>query len=543
MARETIERVRGDGELEEELEMLLDEIPHAMSHNLHHHHHHRHRMGVGDDERDCVFFTKQTHYGNGNGNGNGHDYGNGVCYDDGFKSPMSGFSLQSEDSSSSLFSMSPPFEDLKSSVASRSSYYPNNHHHHHNNRYFNSMIPDSTVKFNETERLVHELGLCSNFSKMCIADNPHQNANFRPFRDSVNYIPGGGGGGGDCDNFGRRFSDSAGFQSPVTRTRSSVPRAAEINSALSGLTQDDKMAYLFGSLQSSPRLHERDMLAQLNGFSAGSMDSPGGGRQLMSNYFGSESVVPKIAGSLGQNPTVDAASHYVQKHGINLLEERGVSRLPNNSFCPNFKPCMSVHELLQYGLSQPNARVVPLLNSGIPRGNLDAITSEGSFIIQGESLNYVVSRDSDRSRCQRAVRESGFAKQLQPSEVDIRHQIVGYENPRSPGKGCTFPMLPKYNSLAEARGSLYLMAKDQHGCRFLQRMFDEGTPEDVQVIFSEIIEHVVELMMNPFGNYLMQKLLDVCDEEQRMQIILVVTQEKGQLVRISLNTHGYLCSL
>ena len=85
---------------------------------------------------------------------------------------------------------------------------------------------------------------------------------------------------------------------------------------------------------------------------------------------------------------------------------------------------------------------------------------------------------------------------------------------------------------------IYLIAKDQHGCRFLQRIFDEGTPEDVQVIFNEIIDHVAELMMNPFGNYLMQKLLDVCDEKQRMQIILMVTEEPGQLVRISLNIHG-----
>jgi len=535
MARETIEKVRGDGELEDELEMLLDEIPHATSHNRHHLRHlchsNRHRHGVDVDHPDCVFATKHTHYGNR------HGYANSVYYDDGFKSPMSGFSLQSDDSSSSLFSMSPPpLEDLKSSLASRSSYYPNSHH---DNLYRNSVIPDCTVKLNETERLVHELGLCSNFSKMCIADNTHQNPNFIPFSDYVNNLP-NTCGGGDCDNFGRRFSDSVGFQFPVTRARSSV---AGVTSALSRLTRDDKMSNLFGSLQSCPRLHEHEMLSQLNGFSGGSMDSRRRGRPLMSNYFESESVVPKISGSLSQNPTIDAASLYAQKYGINLLEERGVSRLPNNSVCPNLKPCMSVHELLQYGLSQPNARVVPLLKSRIPRGNLDAIRSEGSFIIQGEGLNYVASRVSDHSRCQRAVLEGGFAKQLHPSELDIRHQIVGYENPRSPRNGCTFPMLPKYNSLAEARGSLYLIAKDQHGCRFLQRMFDEGTPADVQMIFSEIIDHVVELMMNPFGNYLMQKLLDVCDEEQRMQIILVVTQETGQLVRISLNTHGYLCNL
>ncbi|KAJ0231139.1 putative pumilio 7 [Hirschfeldia incana] len=93
-------------------------------------------------------------------------------------------------------------------------------------------------------------------------------------------------------------------------------------------------------------------------------------------------------------------------------------------------------------------------------------------------------------------------------------------------------------NVCDVQGYVYLMAKDQHGCRFLQRIFDEGTPVDAMVIFNEVIPHVVELMMDPFGNYLMQKLLDVCNEEQRTQIVLVATAEPGQLIRISLNAYG-----
>ncbi|TKY71456.1 putative pumilio-like 7 [Spatholobus suberectus] len=510
-----IEKVGDDVELEEELEMLLDEIPHATSHNLLRYHHHRH--GHGDD--DASFVTKQAHYGNGYGYG----YGYGMYYDDDFKSPVSGFSLQSDGSSSSLFSSSPPsLEDLKSTVPSRSSYYPNNN----TTLCFDSKIPDST-----NERLVHELGLCANFSNMCIADNRHDNPNVLPFRDFINNVH-NTRGGGDCNDFNRGFSDSVGFQSPITGTRSPISHAAEMNSALSGLTHDYKIGNLFGS-QPRAGWHEHEhngMLSQLNGFSGGSMESPRHRRQ--------GKRAPELVASLSRNPAFDA-SLYARRYGMNLSEERGMSRLPNNSLCTNFNPCTSVQELLQYGISLPNAtRAVPLSNARIPQGNLDSITSEGSFIIQGEGLNYVASRGSDHSRCQRAVRESGFAKQLQRSELDIRHPVVGYENPRSLRNGCSFPLLPKYNSLVEARGSIYLIAKDQHGCRLLQRMFNEGTLEDVQVIFSEIIDHVVELMMNPFGNYLMQKLLDVCNEEQRMQFILVVTEEPGQLVRISLNTHG-----
>ncbi|CAN7094451.1 hypothetical protein BRARA_I03366 [Brassica rapa] len=92
--------------------------------------------------------------------------------------------------------------------------------------------------------------------------------------------------------------------------------------------------------------------------------------------------------------------------------------------------------------------------------------------------------------------------------------------------------------LRDLQGYVYLMAKDQHGCRSLQRVLEDGSSIDAMVIFNEVIPHVVELMINPFGNYLMQKLLDVCNEEQRTMIILIVTQEPGLLVRIALNPHG-----
>lgn len=96
---------------------------------------------------------------------------------------------------------------------------------------------------------------------------------------------------------------------------------------------------------------------------------------------------------------------------------------------------------------------------------------------------------------------------------------------------------PQFTTLKEVEGHIYGIAKDQHGCRFLQRKFEEGIFEDVQKIFVEIIDHVVELMTDPFGNYLVQKLLEVCNEAQRMEILYKVTG-KDQLVTISLNMHG-----
>ncbi len=81
------------------------------------------------------------------------------------------------------------------------------------------------------------------------------------------------------------------------------------------------------------------------------------------------------------------------------------------------------------------------------------------------------------------------------------------------------------------------MARDQNGCRFLQRKFDEGGPTAIGMVFPEILEHLVDLMMDPFGNYLVQKLLDRCSEEQRLQV-LQRAAEQQELVNVALNTHG-----
>ncbi|TVU50219.1 hypothetical protein EJB05_01583, partial [Eragrostis curvula] len=92
-------------------------------------------------------------------------------------------------------------------------------------------------------------------------------------------------------------------------------------------------------------------------------------------------------------------------------------------------------------------------------------------------------------------------------------------------------------SLDGLRGFMYHVARDQHGCRFLQQRLDDGKRE-VDTIFAGVARHAAQLMVDPFGNYLMQKLLAVCDAGQRMALVLALTADALVLVRISLNVHG-----
>lgn len=95
----------------------------------------------------------------------------------------------------------------------------------------------------------------------------------------------------------------------------------------------------------------------------------------------------------------------------------------------------------------------------------------------------------------------------------------------------------KYSSLDEIEGKVIEIAQDQNGCRFLQKKFDEGGPAAISQVFDEILGSILTLMTDPFGNYLIQKLLDRCSEEQRLQVLKAVVPN-GDLVTAALNTHG-----
>ncbi|QSL66194.1 hypothetical protein MERGE_000569 [Pneumocystis wakefieldiae] len=84
-------------------------------------------------------------------------------------------------------------------------------------------------------------------------------------------------------------------------------------------------------------------------------------------------------------------------------------------------------------------------------------------------------------------------------------------------------------------GEIYSLCKDQHGCRYLQKKLEERDPRRTSMIFMETYPHAVELMTDPFGNYLCQKLLEHCNDEERTTIVRSVAYD---LIPISLNMHG-----
>jgi hypothetical protein len=94
----------------------------------------------------------------------------------------------------------------------------------------------------------------------------------------------------------------------------------------------------------------------------------------------------------------------------------------------------------------------------------------------------------------------------------------------------------KCTSLEEIVGQIYPLTKYQAGCRFLQKKLEEQPDQQhVTLVFNEVFDHLIELMTDPYGQYLVPKLMKHCDKAQRQAI---VTKIAPKIVTFACHTYG-----
>jgi hypothetical protein len=121
------------------------------------------------------------------------------------------------------------------------------------------------------------------------------------------------------------------------------------------------------------------------------------------------------------------------------------------------------------------------------------------------------------------------------STIDRKSNSLGEDNEQKSAKDSedlgvgfdlsTQEMIEKANDLA----------KDQSGCRMLQKLIADGDKDTIHQIYNKILPNFVDLMNNPFGNYLCQKITEACGKDQINKIIEIITKD---VVSICQNAHG-----
>jgi len=94
------------------------------------------------------------------------------------------------------------------------------------------------------------------------------------------------------------------------------------------------------------------------------------------------------------------------------------------------------------------------------------------------------------------------------------------------------PQRPPLDSLI---GQVRRLSRDQVGCRLVQQALDEEGPVAATLILNEGLPFWGEAMVDPFGNYLFQKILEKITPEERVMLVKSVST---RLVNASLNLHG-----
>ncbi|ORC90570.1 pumilio/PUF RNA binding protein 6 [Trypanosoma theileri] len=89
--------------------------------------------------------------------------------------------------------------------------------------------------------------------------------------------------------------------------------------------------------------------------------------------------------------------------------------------------------------------------------------------------------------------------------------------------------------IAHIAGHAVEFAQDQEGSRFIQRAVDTATHDEVDALFHEIFESPLDLVTDIFGNYVLQKLLEIGNARQ---LAYAATRLQNNVVSLTLQTYG-----
>lgn len=101
--------------------------------------------------------------------------------------------------------------------------------------------------------------------------------------------------------------------------------------------------------------------------------------------------------------------------------------------------------------------------------------------------------------------------------------------------GVSAPDALKLSSFSDVVGRAEELARDQHGCRFLQTKLEEENEVYFNCIFEECFDKFVDLLIDPFGNYLCQKLFELCNDRLKLALVNRCSQA---MAYVSTNMHG-----
>jgi mRNA-binding protein PUF3 len=89
--------------------------------------------------------------------------------------------------------------------------------------------------------------------------------------------------------------------------------------------------------------------------------------------------------------------------------------------------------------------------------------------------------------------------------------------------------------LHQIYGHIVEFSGDQHGSRFIQGKLESANSDEKDKVFRELQEDCLQLMLDTFGNYVIQKFFEHGDQVQKR---ILATRMKGHIMTLSNNMYG-----
>jgi len=134
--------------------------------------------------------------------------------------------------------------------------------------------------------------------------------------------------------------------------------------------------------------------------------------------------------------------------------------------------------------------------------------------------------------------DNGYGEYRQPSYFNRDHQSHiprGARSHKRYGSNDFERLVLSKSRIQDFATKIPDLCRDQNGCRHLQAELATRDEETVEVIYNGAKPYFPDLMSDPFGNYLCQKLLETCNDSQRTELVKIIAPT---IVSISLNQHG-----
>ncbi|POW19624.1 hypothetical protein PSHT_04464 [Puccinia striiformis] len=129
-----------------------------------------------------------------------------------------------------------------------------------------------------------------------------------------------------------------------------------------------------------------------------------------------------------------------------------------------------------------------------------------------------------------------------PAPVSRNQSTVSHKSSFDSGRVSRSAVLEEFRSnkhrrweLKDMTGLIVEFAGDQLGSRHIQSKLDTATPEEKTIVFEEIYPHVLQLSMDVFANYVVQKFFEQGNEAQKAKL---ADSLRGHVLQLSLQMYG-----